>query len=61
MTTKKTSDWTHKEFCEWAFQEVFDGLATKGLSGMRDAVQYRVVQEMYRLMQQGGFKEKSDD
>lgn len=57
MAENKTSDWTHKEFVEWAFQQAFDGLVTKGAAGLRDAIQYSVVQEMYRLMKQGGFKE----
>lgn len=59
LSKKTTSDWTHNEFCEWAFQQVFDGLVTGGLRGVRNAIRYSVVQECTRLMHQGGFKEKS--
>lgn len=57
MAQKETSDWTHSEFCEWAFQRAFNGLVAGGLKGMKDAITYEVVQECARLMRQGGFKE----
>ena len=60
MAQKETSDWTHSEFCEWAFQRAFNGLVTGGLKGMRDAIRYEVVQECALLMRQGGFKENGN-
>ena len=61
MSKKETSGWSHNDFCEWAFQQAFNGLVTGGLKGMRDAIRYQVVQECARLMQQGGFKDTSHD
>jgi hypothetical protein len=55
---KPTSDWDYDEFVNWAFQVVFNGLVQGGLKGMRDAVQYQVIQECTRLMNQGGFKSR---